>query len=294
MSITAKMVQDLRARTGAGMMDCKKALTETAGDMEASIDWLRKKGHATASKKAGRVAAEGVVSLSVSNNKGIAIEVNSETDFVARNEEFQEFVKNITTAAMDCDSFSDLENAIYPGTDKSIKDEVINKISTIGENITLRRFDKISVKNGVICSYIHNIIAGNCGKIAVLIGLESNADQDKLNSLGKQIAMHIAAAKPDVLNIADVSQDNLDREKQIFSEQARASGKPDSIIEKMVGGRIKKYYQEVVLLEQVFVVDNKTKISDLLSDFAKDNGSEVKINKFIRFELGEGVTTSEE
>lgn len=288
--ITASLVKDLREKTGAGMMDCKKALVETNGDLEASIDWLRKKGHAAASKKADRVTAEGVVGVNVKGKTGVAIELNSETDFVARNEKFQKLTKNILAVAVDCDSLSSLESAEYLNENKKVKDVIAEHIGIVGENISLSRFAKLEVKHGVVSSYVHNSIMDNAGKIAVLVALESELDEDKLSSFGKQLAMHIAAAKPEVLTKEEVSPESIEREKSIFAEQSKASGKPDAIIEKMMVGRLQKYYQEIVLLEQVFVMDNKTKISDLVNNFSKESGKDVKIKGFIRYELGEGVS----
>ena len=291
--ITASSVKELRVKTGAGMMDCKKALVESDGDFQSAVDWLRKKGHASAAKRSERTAAEGLVALEVQGNKAVVIELNSETDFVARNEKFQGLIHNILKIAFDCNSLGELGKAAYPGTNRIVKDEILENIAVIGEKINLGRFDTISVDEGVIASYTHNEVVANAGKIVVLVALESKADKEKLNTLGKQLAMHIAAAKPEALNIEDVNAENLDREKQIFADQAKASGKPDNIIEKMVGGRVNKYYQEVVLLEQIFVMDNKTKISELLENFAKENGTTVAIKDFIRYELGEGVSKTE-
>jgi len=288
--ITASLVKDLREKTGAGMMDCKKALVETSGDLEAAIDWLRKKGHAAASKKADRVTAEGVVGANVHGKIGVAIELNSETDFVARNEKFQKLTKSILEVAVNCDNLSNLEEASYLNENKKVKDVIAEHVGIVGENISLSRFAKLSVKNGVVSSYVHNAIMENAGKIAVLIALESELDEDKLSSFGKQLAMHIAAAKPEVLNKEEVSSESIEREKSIFMEQSKASGKSEEIIEKMTVGRLQKYYQEIVLLEQVFVMDNKTKISDLVNNFSKESGKDVKIKGFIRYELGEGAS----
>ncbi len=287
-AITANLVKELREKTGAGMMDCKKALVENQGDFQLAIDWLRKKGHAAAAKRSDRTAAEGLVALKVKDNRATMIELNSETDFVARNEKFQDLLLGILEVSVSCNSLEELENAKYPGADRSVKDEIIECTSIIGEKIILGRMQSISVENGVIVPYVHNAVIPNAGKIAVLVAIESSfGDIEKLSSLGKQIAMHIAAARPDALNIDEVDPEALDREKQIFVEQARESGKPDNVIDKMIQGRIKKYYQEVVLLEQTFVIDNKTKISDVLSSFAKDNDTDIAIKGFIRYELGE-------
>lgn len=286
-TITASLVKDLREKTGAGMMDCKKALVENNADLEAAVDWLRKKGHAAAAKKAGRATAEGMVGLVVEGNTGAAVELNSETDFVARNEKFQALLSNILKVSVGCKDLSELENAKYAGEDRAVKDVVAEHVGIVGENISLKRCSRVEVEKGVVVSYVHNEIMPNAGKIAVLIGLESDLDHELLKGFGKQLAMHIAAAKPEALDREGVSSASIDKEKEIFTEQAKASGKPDNIIEKMVVGRIQKYYQEVVLLEQVFVMDNKTKISDLVNSFAKEHGKDVKIKEFIRYELGE-------
>jgi elongation factor Ts len=285
--VTASLVKDLREKTGAGMMDCKNALVETGADLEAAVDWLRKKGHAAAAKKAGRATAEGMVGLIVDGNTGSAVELNSETDFVARNEKFQVLLSNILKASLSSKDLSSLEDEKYAGGDRKVKDIVAEHVGIVGENLTLKRCEKISVESGVVVSYVHNEIMPNAGKIAVLIAIESDLDKEILAGFGKQVAMHIAAAKPESLDRDGVSSASVEKEKEIFTEQAKASGKPESIIEKMVVGRIQKFYQEVVLLEQVFVMDNKTKISDLVDNFAKEQGKDVKIKGFIRYELGE-------
>jgi elongation factor Ts len=293
--ITAGLVKDLREKTGAGMMDCKKALIENKGDFEASVDWLRKKGLSSAAKKAGRVAAEGLVAVSVSDHTGALIELNSETDFVARNDKFQALAKNIADVAL-ANLTSDVEQlkkASYPGSGRTIEQEIAEHIAVIGENMNLRRIANVSLSEGLVVNYVHNAIVPNLGKIGVIIGLESSADKTKLAQLGKQLAMHIAANKPEALHSSEVDASALEREKQIFSDQARASGKPDSIIEKMVEGRIRKYYEEVVLLEQIFVIDGKTKIADVLEQAGKDFGSPVKIKAFVRYGLGEGIEQEE-
>jgi len=286
-NITATLVRDLREKTGAGMMDCKQALVETGGDLELAVDWLRKKGHAAAAKKAGRATAEGMVGLSVHGKSGVVVELNSETDFVARNEKFQTLMSSVLKAAQNCNSLSDLEMADYDGSSQTVKEAVTENVSIIGENISLSRFAKVSVNNGVVASYVHNAIMDNAGKIAVLVALESNIDHAALNGLGKQLAMHIAAARPEVLSREMVSDAQISREKEIFAEQARASGKSDEIIEKMLVGRLQKFYQEIVLLEQVFIMDNKTKIADLLKEFGKQHGGEAIIKDFVRYELGQ-------
>lgn len=289
--ITAQMVKDLRDSTSAGMMDCKKALTETNGDMEAAVDWLRKKGLSAAAKKSGRVAAEGLVAVATSGKKAVAIEVNAETDFVARNDAFQAFATNAAKVALEA-GVSDIETLKtkdYPATGRNVQDELTQIIATIGENMNLRRMTSLSVSNGIIASYVHNSIAPNLGKIGVLVALESTADQGKLMELGKQIAMHVAAARPEALNIADVDTSALDRERNVLSDQARASGKPEDIIAKMVEGRLRKYYEEVVLMEQVYVVDGESRIKDVVAKAAKDLGADVKLTGFVRYQLGEGI-----
>jgi elongation factor Ts len=293
--ITAALVKELRDKTGAGMMDCKKALTETDGDIEASVDWLRKQGLSQAAKKAGRVAAEGLVAVAASDNGGAVIEVNSETDFVARNESFQSFVK--TMAELTLENGGDMDavlGADYPGANRSVPDELTDLIATIGENMSIRRCHALSVGNGVVAPYVHNALAAGIGKIGVLVALESDGDKDVLNALGKQIAMHIAATSPRWVSRDEVAAEDLDRERVILTEQARASGRPDNIIEKMVEGRLRKFYEEVVLLDQTFVIDNETKISKVLENAAKDTGAPVKITGFARFALGEGIEKKSE
>jgi elongation factor Ts len=288
--ITAGLIKDLREKTGAGMMDCKKALVENNGDFEAAVDWLRKKGLSTAAKKSGRTAAQGLVAVQVSGTKAVAIELNSETDFVARNDKFQALVKQVAqVAAANNGNLDATLQAAYPGTGRTVAEEITEHVSIIGENMNLRRVAGLQVKQGVVVSYVHNTVAPDMGKIGVLVALESTADTAKLQALGKQIAMHIAAAKPDVLTTAEVSPEAVAREKQIFIDQARSSGKPESIIEKMIDGRLRKYYEEVVLLEQTFVIDGKTKIADVIAQASKDLGAPVALTGFVRFELGEGI-----
>lgn len=292
--ISAALVKKLRESTGAGMMDCKKALQECNGDFESSVDWLRKKGHATASKKSGRVAAEGLVAVAVSGNIGVAVELNAETDFVARNDKFQSLVARVVKTALKVDSIDELKKAKCEDSSKTVEEEIVDNIATIGENMNLRRMIKLHVKQGVIASYVHNTVMPNVGKIAVLVALEAEKVTSELENLGKQIAMHIAAAKPISLNTDNVEQSLIDREKDIFKEQAKASGKPDNIIEKMIEGRIRKFFQEVVLLEQAFVIDNKTAIKDVVQSFAKEHNNKVELKSFVRFELGEGIEIEEE
>lgn len=279
------LIKKLREATGCGIADCNKALAENKDDFEKSVDWLRKKGLASASKKTGRVTSEGVVAVFIDGNKASVIEVNSETDFVARNQKFQDFVLKISKEAIDYqDDISKFQN------DKD--EEVKLQIGVIGENINIRRISSINISQGAIVSYIHNSIASNMGKIAVIVGFESKAPKSKIEEIGKQVAMHIAAAKPDALCIQDVDPKKLARETDVLKEQARASGKPENIIEKMMEGRIKKYYEEVVLLEQNFVMDDKLKIKDLISKFSKENG-DTAIKSFKLFILGDGLEKKE-
>lgn len=289
--ITAAMVKELRETTGAGMMDAKKALVENDGNMEASIDWLRAKGLAKAAKKAGRAAAEGLVAIATNGPKGAVVEINSETDFVARNEEFQGFVRKVAAKAVACDSVESLAAAQLDG--KSVADSLTDLIAKIGENMTLRRMVSLSVSKGAVVGYIHGALADGLGKIGVLVALESSADQEKLNALGKQIAMHVAAANPAFLDQTSVCPQAAQREKDIFSEQARASGKPEDIIAKMVEGRMRKYYEEVCLLDQTFVIDGETKISQVIANAAKEAGAEIKLTGYTRILLGEGVEKEE-
>jgi elongation factor Ts len=288
--ITASLVKELREKTGAGMMDCKKALTETSGDLEGAVDWLRKKGLAAAAKKAGRVAAEGLVAVATTDTVGAAVEVNSETDFVARNERFQAFANEAARQALTGNGDLDaLLQAQYPETGRTIGEEVTHMVATIGENMNLRRIARIEVGSGVVASYVHNALAPNLGKIGVLVGLESTGDRTRLAELGRQIAMHIAAARPEAVNIEDVDSTALDRERNVLADQARASGKPEEIIAKMVEGRLRKYYEEVVLLEQVYVIDGENKVRKVVETVAKEIGAPIKIVGFTRFVLGEGI-----
>lgn len=288
--ISANAVKELREKTGAGMMDCKKALTEAAGDMEAAIDWLRKKGLSAAAKKAGRVAAEGLVAVIANGTKGTAVEVNAETDFVGRNEQFQSYVRTVADVAHATTAdLEKLKTQAYPGTGRDVLGEITHLIATVGENMNIRRATTVSVNEGVVCSYIHNALAPNIGKIGVLVALESKADVSKLQALGKQIAMHIAAARPEFLDASSVDAKAVERERAIFTEQAQAAGKPAEIIAKMVDGRIKKYYEEVCLLEQTFVVDGETKIKAVVEKAGKELGTPVQLAAFVRYHLGEGI-----
>jgi elongation factor Ts len=286
--ISAALVKDLREKTGAGMMDCKKALAATQGDIEAAVDWLRKQGLAAAAKKAGRAASEGLVGVATKGNRGAMVEVNAETDFVARNEKFQEFVEKTTQIALQGNGDVEaLKNAAYGAA--KVGETLTTLISTIGENMNLRRAAALSVGSGTVSAYVHNAIKPGLGKIGVLVALESKGDTQKLDAFGRQLAMHIAAANPQALSREDVSAADLDRERAILVEQARASGRPDNIIEKMVEGRLRKYYEEVCLLEQIYVIDGESKVADAVTLAAKDVGGEIKVAAFTRFALGEGV-----
>jgi elongation factor Ts len=288
--ITAALVKELRDKTGAGMMDCKKALGETEGDIDNAVDWLRKNGLAAAAKKSGRVATEGLIGVFASGVEGAVVEVNAETDFVSRNEAFQHFVEQVAAIAATAKGDIDVIGGTdFPDTGRSVADELTHNIATIGENMTLRRAAYLSVSSGVVASYVHGALRPGLGKIGVLVGLESDAPEDKLQDLGRQLAMHIAAARPESLTIEDVDAEKLDRERAVLSEQAAASGKPAEIIEKMVEGRLRKYYQEVVLLEQTFVIDNESKIAKVVEKASKDLGAPVRLAGFVRFELGEGI-----
>lgn len=295
--ITAAMVKELRETTGAGMLDCKKALVEANGDMEQAVDWLRKKGLASAAKKSSRVAAEGLVAVAVDGNKGAAVEVNSETDFVAKNEIFQEYVEDAAKVALHCNGDVEAMKAfVCPkcADSKTFGERLTDMIAKIGENMNLRRAKVISVNNGVVCSYVHNAVRNGLGKIGVLVALESTANKAKLEELGKHIAMHIAATAPIALNIAGVAPEAVEHEKSIFAEQAKASGKPANIIEKMVEGRIRKFYEEVVLEEQAFIMDPDKKIKDIVADAAKECGADIKLTDFVFFKLGDGLQKKEE
>lgn len=291
--ITASMVKELRDSTGAGMMDAKKALVESNGDMEAAVDWLRQKGLSKAAKKSGRTAAEGLVAVAKSGNVAVVLEVNAETDFLARNNEFQSFVRKAAEIALTkVSTIEDLAHAEYDGG-KSVQDTLTTLIATIGENMSLRRMSKLSVSKGVVASYIHNTTAENLGKIGVLVALESDADPVKLEMLGKQIAMHIAATNPAFLDASSVDPAVLEREKNVIRATAKEAGKADDIIEKMLEGRVRKFYEEVVLLEQTYVLDGETKISKVVENAAKEHGSAVKLTGYVRYQLGEGIEKEE-
>ena len=294
MAITASMVKELRDQTGAGMMDCKTALAETGGNMEEAVDWLRKKGIAKADKKAGRTAAEGLIGVASKGAKGVVVEVNSETDFVARNEAFQSLVRGVTQAALGTDgSVEAVGAATYPDGSKTVTEQVREAVATIGENMALRRSAMLSVGEGVVATYIHNQVADGLGKLGVLVAMESAGDKEKLNQFGRQIAMHVAATNPLALTADQVDAATVEREKAIFSDQARASGKPDNIIEKMVEGRLRKFYEEVVLLKQAFVINPDLTVEKALAEAEKDFGAPAKIVGFVRFALGEGIEKEE-
>ena len=294
MAVTAAMVKELREKSGAGMMDCKKALNETEGDVDAAVDWLRKKGLSAAAKKSGRVAAEGLIGAVTAGQKGALIEVNSETDFVARNEAFQGFVSGLAALSLTHEGdLAALVAADFPGSGRTVADELTQNIATIGENMTIRRAEVQAVETGLVVSYVHNASAPGLGKIGVLVALESTGDAGKLEALGKQVAMHIAATAPQSLSIEDLDPTLIDREREVLSDQARASGKPEEIIGKMVEGRLRKFYEEAVLLEQVFVIDNETKVGKVVEKAAADIGAPVKITGFSRLVLGEGVEREE-
>ena len=296
MAITAALVKELREMTGVGMMDCKKALGETNGDLEAAVDWLRTKGLAKAAKKAGRVAAEGLVSVKTSGTVGAVVEVNSETDFVARNTEFQEMVGVITDVALEKGAtVEELAGAEYPGAGHSVSEEVTEKVATIGENMTLRRSARVSVESGVVGSYIHNQVVDGMGGLGVLVGLKTTGNTDGLEELGRKLAMHVAAADPAPLAVSPegLDQEIVAKERALFVEQAAESGKPENIIEKMVEGRVRKYLEEVCLLSQVFVMDGESKIADILKAAEKDAGAPVEVTEFVRFALGAGIEKEE-
>ena len=287
--ITAASVKELRERSGAGMMDCKKALTESNGEMEAAVDWLRAKGLAAAAKKAGRTAAEGLVGVAVAGTRGAVVEVNSETDFVAKNEQFQGFVREVAKLALATGGDVEaLGNAAYPGGG-TVAEALTNNIAKIGENQSLRRVSVLEVGEGAVVSYVHNAAAPGLGKIGVLVALESSADATVLQSLGKQIAMHIAAANPLALDAADLDPALVERERAIAMEKAAESGKPANIVEKMVEGTIAKFRKENALNSQLFVMDNKTPVGDVIAAAAKDAGAVITLKAFERFQLGEGI-----
>jgi elongation factor Ts len=289
-AVTAALVKQLRDQTGAGMMDCKAALTATDGDFEAAVDWLRKKGLAAAAKKAGRVASQGLVGVAVSGRRGAMVEVNSETDFVARNHDFQALVRTIAQLALEIGGDRErLMQAAVPGTGRSVADEITQAIAVIGENIHLRRSADVEVDAGVIGAYVHGALAPGLGTIGVLVGMHSSGDPERLAALGRQLAMHVAAAKPQAVSIDRLEAAALERERAIYADQARASGKPDNIIDKIVEGRVRKFYEEAVLLEQPFVIDPDLKIRDAIDRVAEEIGGSIAVTEIARFALGEGL-----
>jgi elongation factor Ts len=293
-AITATLVKDLREKTGAGMMDCKAALAETKGDMEAAVDWLRAKGLARAAKKAGRVAAEGLIGLATKDKEAALVEVNSETDFVARNAKFQEMVRTISTDALSAKGNLDkLAKAKYGGGKASVADHLKEMIGSIGENMTLRRSAYLAVKQGAVASYMHNMLAPGLGKIGVIVALDSAGNAEALKSFGKQVAMHIAAANPQAIDLASLDPALIERERAVLTEQAKESGKPAPVIEKMVEGRLRKFYEEVVLLSQAFVHDPETTVGTALAAAEKTAGAPIKLTGFYRFALGEGIDRPE-
>jgi elongation factor Ts len=296
MAITSEQVKTLREMTGVGMMDCKKALVENDGDLDAAVDWLRSRGLAKAAKKADRVAADGLIAVASKGKKAALIELNSETDFVARNEEFQALVRTIAEVALTTDgSLEAIKSAAFPGTGRDVAGEVTEAITRIGENMTLRRSDVLSVDEGVVGTYVHAAVVPNLGKIGILVGLKSSGDKARLETLGRQLAMHVAAAVPSPLAVTpeELPADVVAHERRIFKEQAMMSGKSAEIAEKMVEGRMRKYYEEVCLLAQIFVIDGESKISDVLKAAEKDVGAPITVTGFRRFVLGEGVAKRE-
>jgi elongation factor Ts len=288
--ITASLVKELRDKTGAGMMDCKRALGEAEGDIEAAVDWLRKKGLAAAAKKAGRVAAEGLIGVATADKAGAVVEINSETDFVARNQLFQDFVRAVAQLAVAADRDVDaLKGASFAGNGKTVEGELTDLVARIGENMVLRRVARLTVGQGHVASYIHNAVSPGLGKIGVLVALESAAGEDVLAPLGRQLAMHVAAANPQYLDQSSVPAAALDRERAVLREQAGTTGKSADIVEKMVEGRLRKFYEDSVLLDQVFVIDGESRVGKVVEAAAKSAGTPIKLAAFVRFALGEGI-----
>ena len=294
MNLSASMVKELREKTGAGMMDCKKALIATNGIVEDAIDWLRKQGLSAVAKKSDRVAAEGLIGITIKGTKGALIEVNSETDFVARNELFQNFVKACSQLALESKSdINFLKTLLFPNTDKTVNQELTNNIATIGENMNIRRAEYLEVSEGILVSYIHNKVTDDLGKLGVIVAIETKANDKQIIETGKKIAMHIAATSPKSLNINDLNKDLVDREKNVFMDQAIASGKPVEIAEKMVQGRMQKFFKDVVLNEQISVIDGESKIKDIVRDLSENVGTQVVIKDFKILKLGEGIEVIE-
>ena len=286
--ISASLVKQLREMTGAGMMDCKKALGETAGEIDAAVDWLRKKGLAAAAKKAGRVASEGLIAVVVDGKEAALVELNAETDFVARNDEFQTFLREVAPLAVKVKDIDGLKAAKMKDG-RTVEEALTQLIAKIGENMTLRRLERLSIDNGVIASYVHNAVAPDLGKIGVLVALRSTGDASKLAPVGKQIAMHVAAAAPQSVTVDALDPASIARERAVLIEQAKASGKPQEIAEKMVEGRLRKFYEDVVLLEQLYVIDGESRVKKIVADLAKTAGAPVEIAGFRALKLGEGV-----
>ncbi len=293
MSISAAQVKELRDLTGAGMMDCKAALTETNGNMEEAVDWLRKKGISKADKKAGRTAAEGLIGVDNGVREAAVVEVNSETDFVARNAAFQEIVANVAKVALAYGTTEAVAAAKYPDSDKSVADTIKDAVGTIGENMGFRRSAKLTVPHGAVATYVHNAVADGLGKLGVLVAIETTGNEHAANAFGRQVAMHVAATNPMALTAEQIDPAAVEREKAIFSDQARQSGKPEAIIEKMVEGRLRKFYEEVVLLKQAFVLNPDITVEKALKDAEKEIGAPAKISAYLRFALGEGIEKEE-
>lgn len=289
MAITAQMVKELREKTGVGMMDCKAALTETNGDMEGAVDWLRAKGLAKAAKKAGRVAAEGLIAVAATDGRAALVELNSETDFVSRNDQFQSLVKSVAEAALTTDGKTESVAAAAVAGGNTVETAITEAVATIGENMNLRRTAMLAVDEGVVASYVHAAVSPGLGKIGVIVGVKSTGDKEKLSALGRQIAMHIAAASPLAVDADRIDAETVKRERAIFAEQARESGKPEAIIEKMVEGRMRKFYEESVLVKQAFIMDTDRTVEAVLNDAAKDVGAPVAVTDFVVFRLGEGI-----
>ncbi len=290
MTVSAQQVKELRELTGAGMMDCKAALAETNGDMEAAVDWLRKKGISKADKKAGRTAAEGLIGTDSGVREAVLVEVNSETDFVARNEAFQEIVRNVAKVALAFGGDTDkVAAAKYPGSDKSVTETIKDAVGTIGENLSFRRSTKLSAAQGAVATYIHNSVAENLGKLGVLVAIETTGKEEAAHAFARQVAMHVAATSPLALTPEELDPAVVERERAIFAEQARASGKPDNVVEKMIEGRLRKYYEEVVLLKQAFVLNPDITVEKALKDAEREIGAPARITGFVRFALGEGI-----
>jgi len=293
--ITAALVKELREKTGAGMMDCKKALGESDGDIEASVDWLRTKGLAAAAKKAGRVAAEGLVGIAVEGTRGALVEINAETDFVARNETFQHFVTTTARLALTVGGNVDaLKDTAFPGESRTVGEQLTHLIATIGENMSIRRVSTISIDSGILSPYVHNALADGIGKIGVIVGLESTAAPEKLAKLGKDLAMHVAAAKPQAVSRDELDPEAAERERAVLTEQARESGRPADIIDKMVEGRMRKFFEEVCLVDQTFVIDGESRVADVVAVTGKEAGAAITVKGFEMFVLGEGIEKQEE